>query len=84
MLGNPALLGRPLNSEEAGPGVPMTWGLEGTAADRLTFGDGILLVHRPQQLQGKDRRPISASRTGQDKQAAAHPQPEDRRGHLRA
>lgn len=30
------------------------------AEDQLTFGDGILLVHRPQQLQGKDRRTTSA------------------------
>lgn len=35
-------------------GLTSPWGWEGTAAeDRPTFGDGILLVQRPQQLQRK-------------------------------
>lgn len=55
------LLGRSPNSEEeVGPSLAanlaISPGSEGTAAEeRLTFGDGILLVHRPQQLRGKDR-----------------------------
>lgn len=31
---------------------------------QLTFGDGILLIHRPQQLQGKDKRPSFSPKNG--------------------
>lgn len=68
----PLLRGPPTSEEEAVSDLPADltvspalalW--EGTAEDRLTFRDGILLVHRPQQLQGKDRRTTSAPGTGQ-------------------
>ena len=54
------LLGRP-PSQRRRQGLasqltsPSLWGSEG----RLTFGDGVLLVHRPQELQWKDREPFS-------------------------
>lgn len=67
------LRGPPTSEEEAVSDLPadltVSPGLglwEGTAEHRLTFRDGILLVHRPQQLQGKDRRTTSALGTGQD------------------
>lgn len=67
------LRGPPTSEEEAVSDLPadltVSPGLglwEGTGEHRLTFRDGILLVHRPQQLQGKDRRTTSALGTGQD------------------
>ena len=73
------LLGSPPSQSWRQLTSPSLWGSEGRAAeDRLTFRDGVLLVHRPQQLQRKDREPLSPA-TGQTTRQAAQPWPGESR-----
>ena len=73
------LLGRPPSQSWRQLTSPSLWGSEGRAAeDRLTFGEGVLLVHRPQQLQWKDREPLSPA-TGQTTRQVTQPWPGDSR-----
>lgn len=72
------LLGRPPRQRRRqGLASQLTSPSLGDSERRLTFGDGVLLVHRPQELQWKDRELLSPA-TGLTTRQAAQPWPRDR------